>query len=156
VEFLANSKLWVVTQPGFIFERGDDYLRDVESEDRPWLYRGRGFLDAGVPVAGGSDAPYGSLDPWVGIRAAVDRRTRSGRTIGEAESLTPERALALFTSPLEAAGAPGRRIAAGGAADLCLLDRPWQQARKTLSSELVTATICAGRQTWRRNRERAG
>ncbi len=39
VQLVANLPLTVVTQPGFIRERGDAYLVDVEPRDRPWLYR---------------------------------------------------------------------------------------------------------------------
>ena len=39
VDWLAQLGVRVVTQPGFIADRGDDYLRDVEAKDRPWLYR---------------------------------------------------------------------------------------------------------------------
>jgi predicted amidohydrolase YtcJ len=154
VDLLAESNLWVVTQPGFIFERGDQYESDVEFEDRRWLYRGRGFLDRGVALAGGSDAPYGEADPWIGIRAAVSRATRSGHVMGRAEALSPERAVSLFTSPLLAAGMPGRSIEVGAPADLCVLDRPWEQAREILSKELVALTLLAGRPTWRRGQVR--
>ena len=72
--------------------------------------------------------------------------------MGEDESLSPERAVSLYTSPLEAAGLPGRKLEVGASADLCLLDRPWQRAREILSSELVAMTLVAGRQCWRRVR----
>src|SRR5439155_12888916 len=70
---LARQRLTVVTQPGFVAERGDQYLRDVDADDVAHLYRVRSLLDAGVAVAFGTDAPYGSADPWRVIRAAVDR-----------------------------------------------------------------------------------
>ena len=35
----------------------------------------RGFLDCGIPLAGGSDAPFGHADPWRAMRAAVTRQT---------------------------------------------------------------------------------
>ncbi|HEX5067834.1 MAG TPA: metal-dependent hydrolase, partial [Myxococcota bacterium] len=59
--------------------------------------------------------------------------------------LTPERALALFTTPADAPGAAPRRIAPGAPADLCLLDRPWSAARRQLESKHVVATWCEGR-----------
>ena len=37
VSELAGLPLTVVTQPGFVHERGDAYLRDVERRDRPFL-----------------------------------------------------------------------------------------------------------------------
>jgi predicted amidohydrolase YtcJ len=144
VALLAELPVTVVTQPHFVLERGDAYLVDVEPEERPWLYRCRGFVKALVPLGGGTDAPFGDPDPWHAIRAAVDRRTEAGATIGPDERLTPERALALFTSPAAAPGAPPRSLRVGAPADLCLLDRPWSRARSELSSEGVVATIRNG------------
>lgn len=140
-ELLAQG-LTVVAQPHFIAERGDEYLQDVAAEDQPWLYRLRGLLDAGVPLAGGSDAPFGEPDPWAAMQAAVSRRTSSGRVMGGEEALTPEQALALFTTPLQAPGSAPRRVVVGQPADLCLLDRSWAAARRDLDA----VRVC---QTWR-------
>ncbi len=145
VELIATTGVSVVTQPHFIEERGDDYLRDVEARDLPWLYRGRAWLDAGVPLAGGSDAPFGTPDPWRAIHAAVSRVTRAGVTLGEGERLAPERALALFLGSLGDPGGTPRRVTLDQPADLCLLDRSWRSAREELSSACVRATWRAGR-----------
>jgi len=148
VQLLADSPLTVVTQPGFIRERGDAYLVDVEPRDRPWLYRCRGFLRASVPLGGSTDAPFGDPDPWRAMRAAVDRRTEAGARMGSDEALTPEGALALFTSPRDRPGAPPRSIEPGVPADLCFLDRPWATARSELSSKRVVATLRDGEVIW--------
>jgi predicted amidohydrolase YtcJ len=145
VESVAALGLAVVTQPHFVRERGDAYLCDVDPVDRPWLYRCGAWLEAGVPLAGGTDAPFGRPDPWSAMRAAVDRRTRAGRAIGRSEALSPESALALFTTPAEAPGHAPRVVEAGARADLCLLDRPWRAARERLDARDVLATWCAGR-----------
>ena len=142
--------LLVVTQPQFVAERGDDYLRDLPDEEHAWLYRCRGFLDRGIPLAGGSDAPFGHADPWRAMRAAVERRTASGQLLGAREALSPEQALSLYLGALEQPGRE-RRIAVGAAADLCLLDRPWREARAVLRSASVSATIQAGRVVYRRS-----
>ena len=54
------------------------------------------------------------------MRAAVERRTAGGKELGTSEALTPERALALFTTPAERPGGPSREIRSGAAADLVL------------------------------------
>ncbi|MGH8461312.1 MAG: amidohydrolase family protein [Stenotrophobium sp.] len=141
--------LTVVTQPHFIAERGDAYLRDVAADDQPSLYRLRGFLDAGVPLAGGSDAPYGDANPWAAMQAAVTRRTREGKSIGAEEALTPEQALVLFTAPLDAPGAAPRRVIVGASADLCVLAKPWHKARADLSQVRVRLTLKDGVEIWR-------
>jgi predicted amidohydrolase YtcJ len=148
IELLAALPVTVVTQPNFIRERGDAYVREVDASDLPWLYRGRGFLEADIPLGGGTDAPFGDPDPWLAIRAAVERRNADGVRLGAEEALTPERALALFASPPEAPGAPSRALDVGSEADLCLLDRSWTRAREELSSALVAATLRRGRVIW--------
>ncbi|MBH0114614.1 amidohydrolase family protein [Novosphingobium sp. YJ-S2-02] len=141
---IAELGLQVVSQPAFIAERGDQYRKGVASEDWPHLYRLRAFRKAGVVLAAGSDAPYGTIDPWAAMRAACTRRTREGHVIGPAESLDPEQALDLFLAdPLDLARQ--RRVEPGAAADLCLLDRPWNEAREQLDGAMVRATISAGR-----------
>ena len=141
---MVQAGVTVVTQPNFISERGEQYLAEVDPIDHPHLYRCRGFLDAGVPLGGGTDAPFGRPDPWAAMRAAVTRRTADGRVIGPSEALSPERALALFTTPAGEPGGAPRRIEVGETADLCLLDRGWKEARESLRHEHVAATILGG------------
>ena len=148
VERVRALGLRVVGQPILIHDRGDRYLRDVEAQDQPWLLRGRGWVEAGVPLAAGSDAPYGSPDPWLSMRSACTRRTRAGQTLAPEEGLTPEEALALHLAPLEDPGGRPRRVEVGAPADLCLLDRPWHAAREDLHAGLVRATWCAGHRVW--------
>ena len=144
LEQIRDLQLTVVTQPNFVAERGDAYLEDVARADHPHLYRARSFLEAGIALAAGSDAPFGTPDPWLAMRAAVDRRTAAGIALGPAEALTPEQALALFTGHADRP-AIGRKIVRGAEADLVLLDRPWGVARGTLSRELVALTVADGR-----------
>jgi predicted amidohydrolase YtcJ len=145
---IAELGLTVVTQPNFIAERGESYLRDVEPEDQPSLYRLRSILNAGIPLAGGTDAPFGGADPWAAMEAATTRLTKGGFAIGPEEALTPEQAVALFLgNPLS----PGREcsgVAVGADADLCLLDRSWRKAREGLSEVKVAITVKSGKIVW--------
>jgi predicted amidohydrolase YtcJ len=141
---LRTLGLTVVTQPGFLARRGDDYRRDVPAAEHADLYRARSLLDAGVGCALSSDAPYGPVDPWAVITAAVHRRTPSGHVIGPAERLTPAQALAGYLSPPDAPGAAPRRVAAGSPADLVLLRAPLAEALAAPSADLVAATLIAG------------
>jgi predicted amidohydrolase YtcJ len=141
---IADLGLQVCVQPHFVAERGDEYLADVEPRHHGQLYRLRSFPDSAVAVVGGSDAPFGSADPWNAMAAAVSRRTRSGQAVAPAEALTPEQALALYLAdPADLARI--REIAVGAPADLVLLDRPWEEARAALSADLVRTTIIGGR-----------
>ncbi len=141
---MREAQVCIVTQHGFIRERGDQYLADVEPRDQKFLYRGKAFLDAGIPLVGSSDAPYGSHDPWLTMRAAVERTSADGRCMGVREILTPEQALALFTTCSDIPGSSPRKVAIGEVADLCLLDCSWSVARTHLDCRHVLATVKDG------------
>jgi predicted amidohydrolase YtcJ len=142
---LKRLGLAVITQPAFIRERGDRYAAEVEPRDLPDLYRCASLLDAGVPVAGSSDAPYASPDPWQGIAAAVDRRTQGGLMLGEGERVRPEQALRLYLGAQTTPGGAPRRVVVGARADLCLLAAPLSDALAAPSADFVRATIIDGR-----------
>jgi predicted amidohydrolase YtcJ len=140
---MARMGLRAVSQPHFIAERGDRYLADVDVRDRPFLYRLGAFVRAGVVLAGGSDAPFGSADPWAAMRAAVSRRTAAGELVGVDEALTPEQARDLFLAdPVDLSRVRGVEV--GAPADLCLLDRGWNEARSRLDAGDVRLTIIDG------------
>jgi len=141
---VAGMGLAVVTQPGFVLERGDRYLASVDPEDLPHLYPCRSLIEAGIPVGGSTDAPYGHPDPWRDVAAAIERRTSSGAPLGLREAVSPERALALFLTPLDAPGGTPRRVEVGAAADLCLLDGPLSSVLEDPSSRRVALTVIGG------------
>ncbi|MEY2569401.1 MAG: hypothetical protein QOE35_3930 [Actinomycetota bacterium] len=136
VPVLRALGLTVVTQPGFVGERGDRYLAEVDDDDAPFLWRCGSLLRAGIAVRGSSDSPYGPADPWQAMRAAVDRRTASGAALGADERVSPEQALTLYTG--------ARGIALGAAADLCLLRVPLTDALAALDADAVRLTVIEG------------
>ncbi|WHO37275.1 amidohydrolase family protein [Sphingobium sp. AP49] len=140
-DWIARLGLTVVSQPHFLAERAGAYRTDVDAVDRPFLYRLAGLKRAGIPIAAGSDAPFGGLDPWVSMAAAVERPAGFGAD----EALTPEAALALYTGPAEMPGGPPRQVREGEPADVCLLDRPWASARRDLAAVRVRLTLVDGR-----------
>ncbi|MBC7520312.1 MAG: amidohydrolase family protein [Sandarakinorhabdus sp.] len=140
VEWVSRLGLTVVTQPHFLAERAAAYRTEVDAADRPYLYRLQAWRDAGVRLAGGSDAPFGGSNPWAAMAAAVDRPAG----FGAGEALTPEAALGLFLGDPEDPGGPARRVAVGAAADLCLIDSSWIAARRDLAAVRVRATMVAG------------
>jgi predicted amidohydrolase YtcJ len=119
---IAQSGLTIITQPGFVATKGDRYMTELDGLELPDIYRLRALMDGGISVAAGSDAPYGEVSPWVGIKAAQDRLTRSGKPLGLSEALSPQQALALSLGTFTAPGRPPRSIEIGGAADLILVD----------------------------------
>lgn len=141
---LREQAVTVVTQPSLPYRRGDDYLADVEPDDRDCLWPFASLDAAGVPVGCASDAPYGDADPWLAIRAASTRRTASGRTIGARERVPALRALNGYLSPADEPGGAPRRIEAGAPADLVLLDRPLIGALARPAAEHVVVTMIDG------------
>jgi predicted amidohydrolase YtcJ len=141
---LGRLGVTVVTQPNFVAERGDDYLAEVDAADQPDLYRVASLLAAGVPVAAGTDAPFGRADLWAAMRAAVHRTTAAGRVVGPAEGVAAGSALNLFLGAARTPGRP-RQIAPGKPADLCLLAVPLAAALQDLDPAAVAMTVIAGR-----------
>jgi predicted amidohydrolase YtcJ len=134
--WLARLGVTVVTQPHFPVERGREYATDVDPDDQAHLYRCRSLAEAGIPLAAGTDAPYGSADPWAVMRAAVER---SG-----GEAVARRAALDLFTGEPQHASQV-RRLTVGSIADLCLLHVPLKQALDLMSADVVRATFVGGR-----------
>jgi predicted amidohydrolase YtcJ len=140
---VARLGLIVVTQPHFVAERGDEYLDSVDPDDVGSLYRLRSLRDAGVAVAGGTDAPFGTFDPWASMAAAVERRTRGGHLLGPDERVGRHDAIGLYLGDPMTPGR-ARTITVGEAADLCVLDRPWSALLATTGRPTVVATLIAG------------
>jgi len=144
IEQLKALGLAVITQSAFIHERGDRYVADVPEAEQQDLYRCGSLQDSGVAVAGSSDAPYASPDPWAGMRAATTRQTLGGLVLGARERISPEAALALYLGRPSDPGGAARRLAVGEPADLCLLRVPLRAALAELRCELVRATLLRG------------
>jgi predicted amidohydrolase YtcJ len=141
IAHVAALGVRVVTQPGFIAERGDDYLRDVDPDDVPCLYRYASLRAAGIAVAPSSDAPYADPDPWRTMAAARDRRTAGGHQIGPTESVPPETVLAGYLSAANDPGGQSRAIKRGARAALCLLHVPLSEALRNPSRDHVRLVL---------------
>jgi predicted amidohydrolase YtcJ len=141
---IAAKGLTVVTQPGFVATRGDRYLAQIDADELPDLYRLASLLDAGIAVGAGSDAPYGSLNPWQAIRAATGRTTKGGRVIGKAEAIPSDRALSLYLGSFENPGGPTRQIEIGQPADLSLLGGRLQDVIAADGEQGVALTLIKG------------
>ena len=93
----AELGIVVASQPGFLSSLGDGFAAAFpDSGDQ--LYSFASWQQAGITVAGSSDAPVITADPRIGIRDAIVRRTGDGRVLGPAERLTARDALALYTT----------------------------------------------------------
>ena len=149
LDSLAESGCAVVMQPGFIHFFGDKYLAEVEHGGHPWLYRTQSFFGRGIPVAAGSDCPVAPQHPWLAVRAAVTRRTRSGAVVNQNEAVSLCQALSLFTRAAAWVGfeeAQAGRLAPGLRADVLVLNCDvTRSAPEDLDSVEVATTIIDGR-----------
>jgi len=135
---------------------------DIDTAERHWsnvlrwTYPVRSLLDAGVTLAFGSDAPVETMDPIVGLHAAVNRQTLDCRppdgwqmhqAIGVREAL---RAYTVGGAMAASDGDRLGRIAPGMLADFVLLsDDPLRIPRERLLDLRVVATVCDGRVVFR-------
>ncbi|HKQ48781.1 MAG TPA: amidohydrolase [Phycisphaerae bacterium] len=115
-------------------------------------YAFRSLLDAGAHVAFGSDWPVVSLNPFLGIHAAVTGESLDGKVFVPEQNITVEEALQCYTSGAAyAAGDDDRlgRIKEGYLADFAILDRDiFDVPAGELKSIGVKATYVGGRAVW--------
>ncbi len=86
-----------VIQPTFLYDNGNDYSTIMGEKRKNWLYRGKSFLDRGIPIAGSSDRPVTEGSPLRAIQFMVTRTAQNGKKIGPAEAITVDQALAAYT-----------------------------------------------------------
>jgi len=143
----ADLGICVVSQPSFL------ELPVFQSMPIPpglRLLGHRTMLDAGIRVAGSSDAPVASFDPLAALRCAVSRRTAEGQEIQPAEAVSPAEVLAMYTR--EAAYATGSlpvcgTLEPGKRADLVVLNADPCTTHETLDALAALAverTIVGG------------
>ncbi len=145
---MAEFRIPAVVSSPFLTNLGEGFVNSVGPERASRAMPMRTYLDAGVPLAGSSDSPITDFNPWVGMAAAVNRRTVAGRDLGANEALTAEEALRSYTTGgAFVSGREGRigRIAPGLLADLVVLDRdPLAVAPEDLAGVRPVATMAGG------------
>ena len=94
---IASLGIVVVTQPSFIFYHGERYVRTVPDNQLPYLYPIHTLKGHGVRVAGSSDCPIASPNPFIGIYSAIFRISETGEWIVPKERITLTEALRMVT-----------------------------------------------------------
>lgn len=143
-------------QPFHAIDDGRWAERKIGHERAQTTYAFRSFLDAGVPLAFGTDWPVAPLDPMQSIYAAVTRRTLDGAHpsgwIPE-QKVTLDEAIAAYTSGSAYADNTESwkgRVALGYAADLVVLSEdPWAIEPERLEEVEAVLTIVGGRIVYR-------
>ncbi|MFH0729458.1 MAG: amidohydrolase [Pseudomonadota bacterium] len=148
---LSAIGIHVVTQPGFLRNNGDRYLKTVPEEKQGYLYPIGSLMKGGITVAAGSDCPVGPPNPFAGLQAAVSRTTITGKSIGARECISLLDAIALYTSNAARTAFEETikgSIALGKTADLILLGA--DLLRSEIERVQVDLTILDGKIAWAR------
>ena len=139
--------LAVAVQPT-ISEWIGDQLLDIGLIGRQPFMPLRALLDAGLVVAGSSDAPVVDFDPLRGIRCAVERKTAKGRPLNDGQQVTVAEALEMYTVHAARSGGLEEEVgtlAPGKRADMVVLSKdPTQWPPSDLAQVNVVRTICGG------------
>ena len=136
-------------------------LDDRDATEAVWpghgtrAFRLRDLLEAGVPLALGSDAPVAPLDPWLAMAAAVHRSADERPAWHPEQQLQPRHALAASTDGVTSLqvggvgdvvlleGSPFADVPVG--ADGLMVDAAARDAAQRLRETEVLATVVAGR-----------
>jgi hypothetical protein len=147
LERLRDLGVVVSTQPAFLWANGDTWPAMFGPQETERMLPMRSLLDLGIPVQVNTDFPNAPLDPLLTLRAAIDRRTRSGTVIGSAEAVTARTAWSLATTGAAYGAFEDRtrgRITPGYLADFVVLAAdPFEL--DGLGPEAVDATVVGGR-----------
>jgi predicted amidohydrolase YtcJ len=142
VEAFSSMGLTAVVQPINLRSERHWLARRVGPERLSRTYAFRSLLDAGVPVAGSSDAPIERTDVLAAVGAAVDRRG-----MADDQAIDRAEALAMFTTGGSRARGTEHEIGAirpGLRADLVVLDADPLDERVEVDGVSVLATFVGG------------
>lgn len=123
----ASAGIAASVQPVHLREDAATARRDWAGRAEAAGYAWRSFVDEGIVVAFGTDAPVEPVDPWPGIAIAILRRDPSwgpeAAAFGPHEALTLEQSLraACVAPPITARDVRRGRLVPGSAADLVVL-----------------------------------
>ena len=149
---LKNTGTIVVTQPAFLYLRGQRYISEVAPEIQPWLYPIGSLLRSGIPLAFSSDAPVASPDPLIGLYAAVTRQAANGQVLSKEQRVSPIQALSMYTLGGAHAAFQEKEkgsIESGKLADLAVLDGdPTVLEDEALKGIRVRLTVVGGQVAW--------
>ncbi len=140
---IARLNLVVSTQPIFIHSEKGWLNKRLGPDRTPWVYAFRSLLDAGVKIAGASDAPVEPLDVLHAIQCCV---TREG--FETSQCITVQEAIRMYT--IDAAYAQFEEtvkgsISVGKRADMVVLDKnPASVLPDDIKNIRVERTICGG------------
>ncbi len=145
---LRDLGVLVVTQPSFL-SRMNRSIHAAFGAAAGTCYQARTLIESGIGYVPSSDAPTGSVSPWIGVADAMDRGASAGRPVGPEEALRAPEVLAAYAEG--GARAMGHqawrgRLEPGMAADLIAIDRdPAAADAAAMRGTQVLLTMVRGR-----------
>lgn len=139
----------------YVHYHGGPLLEWYGEERVSRMFAHRSFLDAGVTVAGSSDYPCGPYEPLLALQSMVTRTGFDDVAVGDNQRVTPEEALATYTTgSAEATGEEclKGRLAPGHLADFVVLgENPLTCEADTIADIPVLGTYVGGNPVWQRS-----
>jgi len=147
VKRIADLGLVLCCQPLFVRSERHWLLPRLGSDRAGMAYPFKSFFDAGIVIAGSSDAPIESVNVLAAIECCV---TRDG--FSEDQCLSVDQALAMYTCNGAFVQFEEREkgsLVSGMRADMVILDKnPHQVAPGSIGKISVLKTICAGKTSY--------
>ena len=148
IERLVSQRVLPISQPIFIREYGDGFIRHLGRDRTALTYPFRSLLDAGLPLVFSSDCPVSAYEPLKSIQASVEERTDRGTEYAPGEAITADEAIRNYTVHGAFAGFAEDRVGAirpGMLADFTILARhPGDVAPSEIDQIPVTGTVIGG------------
>ncbi len=97
IKLMAKYQMIPITQPGQLFEAGNNLLDNYGEKRAQNIYPLRSFLDNGIPAVISSDAFVQSYNPMSTIKGAVERKSSFGQDMGQAQRISMKEAIICHT-----------------------------------------------------------
>lgn len=81
----------------YVYYHGDKLIPAFGDERLEMMFASKSFLDAEVKISAHSDHPCAPLPPLMGLHGLVNRKTKSGKPIGQSQKISVMEALKLYT-----------------------------------------------------------
>jgi len=147
----AEKEIAVAAQPAFLDRIGEIVLSIGFPRPARFLPL-REMIDAGVCVAGSSDAPVDDFAPLRAMARAIDRTTSTGQCLAPEQGISPTETLQMYTSEAAKAGgitATCGSLEVGKRADLVWLsDDPTRAGVLTADHVRVRGTWVGGQRVY--------
>ncbi len=160
IQRLVDQRVIPVSQPVFIREYGDGFIRHLGRERVALTYPFRSLLDAGLPLVFSSDCPVSAYPPLASIQASVEEKTNRGTPYAPQEAISARDAMRCYLrNGAHAAFAEDRlgAIAPGFLADFTILAAdPADVPSAEIDQIQVMGTVIGGKMVYESPIARSG